>query len=103
MKQVLTATKEADRGTRLGLSTTYGFIRQSGGDLMIESEVGRGTMAKIYLPRDESGESAEEPEYEAARQVPRAQGDEVVLAVEDDHHVRATTAAPTAPTRRICS
>jgi CheY-like chemotaxis protein len=47
---------------------------------------------KIYLPRHESGESAEEPEYETARQAPRARGDEVVLAVEDDHYVRHTTA-----------
>lgn len=85
-------TKEAGRGTGLGLSTTYGFIRQSGGDLMIESEVGRGTTVKIYLPRHESGESAEEPEYEAARQAPRARGDEVILTVEDDHYVRQTTA-----------
>ena len=85
-------TKEASRGTGLGLSTTYGFIRQSGGDLMIDSEVGKGTTVKIFLPRHTSGESAEEPEYEASRQVPRAQGDEVILAVEDDQHVRNTTA-----------
>lgn len=85
-------TKEAGRGTGLGLSTTYGFIRQSGGDLLIDSEVGKGTTVRIFLPRHASGESAEEPEYEASRQAPRAEGDEVILAVEDDHHVRNTTA-----------
>lgn len=86
-------TKEAGRGTGLGLSTTYGFVRQSGGDLAIESEVGVGTTVKIYLPRHESGESAEEPEYDTERQAPRAQGSEIILAVEDDPQVRNTTSS----------
>jgi CheY-like chemotaxis protein len=86
-------TKEAGRGTGLGLSTTYGFVRQSGGDLAIESEVGVGTTVKIYLPRHEIGESAEEPEYDTERQAPRAQGSEIILAVEDDPQVRNITSS----------
>ena len=44
-------TKSADKGTGLGLSQVYGFIRQSGGHIAIDSELGRGTTVTIYLPR----------------------------------------------------
>jgi two-component system NtrC family sensor kinase len=44
-------TKEVGSGTGLGLSQVYGFAKQSGGDIRIESEIGRGTRVTLYLPR----------------------------------------------------
>lgn len=85
-------TKEAGRGTGLGLSTIYGFVRQSGGDLVIESEPDKGTAVRIYLPRHEIPSRnglARHPRPEADN-VPRALNNEVILAVEDDADVRRT-------------
>ncbi|HEY9217015.1 MAG TPA: PAS domain-containing protein, partial [Phenylobacterium sp.] len=56
-------TKEVGRGTGLGLSQVYGFARQSGGGVAIESAVGKGTTVRLYLPR--STQVAEQPEPEA--------------------------------------
>ena len=44
-------TKEIGKGTGLGLSQVYGFTRQSSGQVQIESELGKGTVVKIFLPR----------------------------------------------------
>jgi CheY-like chemotaxis protein len=79
-------TKEPGQGTGLGLSQVYGFIKQSQGHIRIDSEVGRGTTVRIYLPRHR-GVYAEEAEHAGFQQIPRGNG-ETVLLVEDDPDVR---------------
>ncbi len=80
-------TKEVGRGTGLGLSQVYGFIKQSDGHVKIYSEVGEGTTVKVYLPRlvnateEEAGPPAPPP-------LPLADAQEVVLVVEDEAAVR---------------
>jgi signal transduction histidine kinase len=54
----LFTSKEAGGGTGLGLSMVYGFAKQSGGDVRIESEVGRGTKVTLHLPAAEGGTAA---------------------------------------------
>jgi len=82
-------TKEVGKGTGLGLSMVYGFVRQSGGHLRIQSEEGRGTSVHIYLPRL-IGASPDEEQVEAAVP-PRGAEEETVLVCEDDDDVRAYT------------
>jgi CheY-like chemotaxis protein len=81
-------TKETGRGTGLGLSQVYGFVKQSGGHVKIYSELDQGTTVRIYLPRH-IPQAAEEPaRAPAAGAVPRARGGETILVVEDDPDVR---------------
>ena len=82
-------TKDVGKGTGLGLSMVYGFVRQSGGFMRIESEEGNGTSVHVYLPRL-AGESVEE-EQAAVAAAPRGAGDETILVCEDDDDVRAYT------------
>ena len=79
-------TKEVGRGSGLGLSMVYGFAKQSGGHVSIDSEEGRGTTIELYLPRYFGEEGMAEDE-EAWEQPSAAQG-EVVLVVEDDADLR---------------
>lgn len=80
-------TKGVGRGTGLGLSQVFGFIKQSGGHIGIESTVGEGTTIRLFLPRH-----AEAPVVEEAAAVgeplPPARGGERILLVEDDDRVR---------------
>ena len=76
-------TKAAGKGTGLGLSMVYGFIRQSGGHLDIDTAEGCGTTIRLYLPR---GFEAPARVAEVAAQMPR--GSETILVVEDDDMVR---------------
>ena len=82
-------TKGIGRGTGLGLSMAYGFVKQSGGHLKIYSEEGHGTTVKIYLPRllhvDEAVDEGE------SAPVDRIKRDRSILVVEDDDDVRAYT------------
>jgi len=78
-------TKEKNKGTGLGLSTVYGIIKQSGGYVFVQSELGRGTVFTIYFPRtDEPSEAhGATPVSHSA-----AGGSETVLLVEDEDSVR---------------
>lgn len=85
-------TKGAGRGTGLGLSQVYGFVRQSGGHVKIYSEPGQGTTVKIYLPRylgDGEELASIKPLHSSA--FPQGRADETVLVVEDENAVRALT------------
>lgn len=83
-------TKEIGRGTGLGLSQVYGFLRQSGGDVRIDSREGEGTTVHLYLPRH-SGEAPAPPPEQSDHTLPRGRAGEVVLVVEDEDQVRRTT------------
>lgn len=81
-------TKEVGRGTGLGLSMVYGFIKQSGGHLRVYSEPGQGTTVKLYLPRS-YGEIAANDQLAAPSQTPKGRDGETILVCEDDEKVRA--------------
>jgi PAS domain S-box-containing protein len=84
-------TKNLGHGTGLGLSMVYGFVKQSGGHVKIESAPNRGTRVRLYLPRsDATVQPAVASETEAAEISGR---DRTILLVEDDAGVRAVTAA----------
>jgi len=78
-------TKEVGKGTGLGLATVYGIIRQSGGDVRVESEPGKGSTFTILLPRTSEVESVEE-DIVMAQETSR--GRETILLVEDEEPVR---------------
>jgi signal transduction histidine kinase/CheY-like chemotaxis protein len=82
-------TKSDGRGTGLGLSQVYGFVRQSGGHVKLHSEPGQGTTAKIYLPKVECSGAAEPKVKAPSDRVALARPDETILVVEDDQDVRA--------------
>ncbi|HWF39790.1 MAG TPA: ATP-binding protein [Candidatus Acidoferrales bacterium] len=81
-------TKEMGKGTGLGLATVYGVVKQSGGFIWVESEVGKGTRFDIYLPLVAAKVPAAGTENKPVA-VPR--GSETILVVEDESGVRALT------------
>jgi two-component system cell cycle sensor histidine kinase/response regulator CckA len=83
-------TKGPGKGTGLGLATVYGIVKQSGGNISVYSELGKGTTLKIYLPRVEKTSELPEP---GAAPVELPRGSETVLLVEDDEMVRALARA----------
>jgi len=84
-------TKEIGRGTGLGLSQVYGFVRQTGGHVKIYSEVGEGTTVKVYLRRH-AGEGERADDRDSQPDQPAvAIGAEIVLVVEDDEALRRYT------------
>lgn len=80
------STKEEGKGSGLGLSMVYGFVKQSGGHVKIYSEPGEGTTIKLYLPRAIQSEETMAP-VEVSTVIG---GSETVLVVEDDEDVRNT-------------
>ncbi len=80
-------TKPVGRGTGLGLSQVYGFVKQSGGHVKLYSEPGQGTTVRIYLPRWEGDLEAAEVLDDTP--IPEGEREETILVVEDDDDVRA--------------
>ncbi|MDN5005550.1 ATP-binding protein [Bradyrhizobium sp. GCM10027634] len=74
-------TKGVGRGTGLGLSMVYGFVKQTGGTVAIESEEGRGTVVRLLLPRS-AGEGA--AKTSPVQALAPSRGHETILVVEDD-------------------
>jgi PAS domain S-box-containing protein len=78
-------TKDVGKGSGLGLSMVHGFVKQSGGHVRLQSEIGHGTSVALYFPR--SLQTSMAPPEPTARQAPR-HGEELILVVEDDALVR---------------
>ncbi len=82
-------TKVAGEGTGLGLATSYGIVRQAGGFITVDSEVGHGATFTVYLPEVPAAQASADALPAA---VDRADG-ELVLVVEDDPNVRRVAVA----------
>jgi PAS domain S-box-containing protein len=80
-------TKAQGRGTGLGMSTVFGIVKQSGGNIEVYSEPGRGTSVKVYFPRAEADAHTERSERDESTAQHRA-GGETILLVEDEDAVR---------------
>ncbi len=80
------STKPVGRGTGLGLSMVYGFVKQSAGHIKIYSEVGHGTTIKLYFPRVHQ----QEDQLAGSDTGPVTGGSETILVAEDDEQVRDT-------------
>ena len=84
-------TKEIGKGSGLGLSMIYGYVKQTGGYVVVSSEVGLGTSISIYLPRAKSEMTANENKKQQGAEATGA--GECILVVEDDPDVRNLTVA----------
>ena len=82
-------TKAVGKGTGLGLSQVFGFVRQSGGHVRIESTPGEGTAVHLYLPCAAADAAAPRDRGDTTREPPRARPGERVLVVEDEERVRS--------------
>ena len=85
-------TKGIGKGTGLGLSQVYGFIKQSGGHVSIDTELGRGVCIKLYLPRSEKGASTDESRSRVTPAADAVRNRPPILVVEDDPEVLKVTA-----------
>ena len=83
-------TKEVGKGSGLGLSQVFGLAKQSGGGVRIDTEIGKGTVIRVFLPRAEAAPVAD-PLPSGELQTARASG-LIVLVVDDDEAVREVTA-----------
>jgi PAS domain S-box-containing protein len=84
-------TKELGKGTGLGLATVYGIIKQNDGHIIVESEIGKGTCLKFYLPYVEAVISKSETKAIEEEELPR--GNETILLVEDEESIREFVAS----------
>lgn len=82
-------TKEVGKGSGLGLSMVYGFVKQSGGHVTIDSKTGQGTTVRMYLPKSHL-EAASVTATRSPKPLPPGQA-ETILVVEDDTTVRQLT------------
>src|SRR5208283_1773939 len=85
-------TKPVGQGTGLGLATVYGIVKQTGGFITVDSELGRGTSFKIYLPRMRVDAGAAAPEVQAQAAPRDVTGQDTILLVEDEEAVRSFAA-----------
>jgi signal transduction histidine kinase len=87
-------TKEFGTGSGLGLSQVYGFAKQSGGYVELQSDVGQGTVVRLFLPQCDAGPTdvAHRPDEGDAIPTARAARPETILVVEDDPEVQVTVA-----------
>jgi CheY-like chemotaxis protein len=76
-------TKEKGRGTGLGLATVYGIVKQTGGDVAVESTPGEGTTFTVFLPLDDTTPALEEPDGPAVEQ-PESDAATILLAEDED-------------------
>jgi len=81
-------TKDVGEGTGLGLSTVYGIIEQTGGQIYVSSEEGEGTTFSIYLKKHEASEEESSPEEVEIEEAKDLTGEGIVLIVEDEDAVR---------------
>jgi signal transduction histidine kinase/DNA-binding response OmpR family regulator len=81
-------TKESGQGTGLGLSIIYGFVKQSGGHIEVESERGKGSTFRLILPRAQGAAIEEASPAAGPGQPPRGREGETILLVEDNEQVR---------------
>jgi PAS domain S-box-containing protein len=81
-------TKDSGQGTGLGLSIIYGFVKQSGGHIEVESELGRGSTFRLFLPRAVAPAVSKPERTVSAGQLPRGRDGETILLVEDNEQVR---------------
>lgn len=79
-------TKEMGKGTGLGLATVFGIVKQSGGDIQVDSAPGQGTTFRVYLPRVSEATATSEESNEDDAVLPK--GTETILLVEDEEAVR---------------
>ncbi|MES2254265.1 MAG: ATP-binding protein [Pseudomonadota bacterium] len=85
-------TKPVGQGTGLGLATVYGIVKQSGGFITVDSDIGRGTSFKVYLPRYRVDANAPVAEVAAAAAPRDVTGQDTILLVEDEEAVRSFAA-----------
>ncbi|MEP6830572.1 MAG: ATP-binding protein [Rhizomicrobium sp.] len=85
-------TKPVGQGTGLGLATVYGIVKQSGGFITVDSDIGRGASFKVYLPRHRVDANAPVVEAAAAAPPRDVTGQDTILLVEDEEAVRSFAA-----------